>query len=184
MHHGDTPHRRAQGGSARALEARALEAWAELPAILLDRHLTVLSSTALARAVSPSFFEGVNLAVYTFVDAAEEPCAERNDESREQVVAMLRESLDRHEPDEPFRRIVGELSTRSDVFAQSWAAETSARTSGVVLIPHDVVGPLALTYRQVRADGDHTVVVLHPRSAQSRAALTQLAEAVRESDSV
>jgi hypothetical protein len=170
----------------------ALESWSHSPAVLLDRHLTVESSTMLARAVSPSFVEGVNLAVFTFVDAGslcsdrDDPAADPQagwDSSADQVVAMLRESLDRHEPDDSFRRIVGELSTRSSAFAQKWAGETSARNTGSVVIEHAVVGPLMLDYLLMPAAEDHVLMVLRPRTAQSRAALRQLADAVRSSES-
>ena len=118
------------------------------PALVRDRHLTVLASNALARALSPAFAEGVNLARFAFVDSADHAGAKGWDAATTQIAAMLRESLDTHREDEPFRRIVGELSATSATFTEAWADEIPPAQQGVVTFLETPVGELALAYRE------------------------------------
>lgn len=175
MQSGGEPHHRQLAPHVRG----ALDAWSDVPAFLVDRHLNVVASNVLARAVSPSFDEGVNLAVYTFIDSAEAQCNTSGwVTSAQQVTALLRESLDEHEPDDSYYRIVGELSTKSSAFADEWAVETKSSSSGWVWFPHEVVGPMTLKYVNRRIGNAGLLFVWHPCDEQSRAALSQLADTV------
>lgn len=119
-----------------------------VPALVRDRHLTVLASNALARALSPGFAEGVNLARYAFIDSAAHAGAHGWDAATSQIAAMLRESLDHHQVDDTFRRIIGELSATSATFSEAWADEVPPARQGVATFLCTEVGELTLAYRE------------------------------------
>ena len=153
-----------------------IEDWHTVPAVLRDRHLTVVASNALARALSPGYVEGVNIARFTFLDAAsfsDQPCWP---EITGQVGAMLRDSLEQHEEDARFRDIVGELSTKSDAFSEAWAEDARPTDTGTANYFHDAVGEFTLGYRQlwVAEDHDDVLMVWSPTDARSRSALFRL----------
>jgi len=150
--------------------------WAGVPALLRDRHLTVVASNALARALSPGYAEGVNIARFTFLDSAafsDDPCWP---EVSGQVGAMLRDSLEQHEEDARFRDIVGELSAKSHQFSAVWAQGARPSATGTANYFHSAVGSFTLGYRQlwVAEDHDDVLMVWRPVDAASRAALERL----------
>ncbi|MBH0023655.1 hypothetical protein [Salinibacterium sp. SWN248] len=139
----------------RALASAHLRNWREVPAVLLDRHLEVLASNPLARALSASFERGVNLARFTFL----EPTVERSGASftaaATQIAGMLNDSLALHEGDSEFREIVGELSAKSHTFSEVWAKESiGAQVTGNVGFTDTRVGTLSLGYSLVRIPED------------------------------
>jgi hypothetical protein len=154
--------------------------WAGQPAVLLDRHLRVLAATRLARALSPGFRPGVNLVRFTFLDAAGRQDSPSWRAAADQIAALLRESLDRHEGDRGFPAVVGELSATSAAFARSWAGGAPAASSGSVDLPDTAVGRLSLGYRLTRLpDDDSTLVLFEPLDATAREALRRLAVRAR-----
>ncbi|NQX05942.1 hypothetical protein HQQ82_14085 [Rathayibacter sp. VKM Ac-2856] len=165
----------------RGRAAAALAPWARRPAVLLDRHLTVLAATGPARALSPAFRTGTNLARYTFLDTLDQQESPSWQVAADQITAMLRDSLDRHEGDRGFLAVVGELSATSSAFAHSWAGGARAATSGSVDLPATAAGPLRLRYRLSRIppaaddDDERTLLLFEPADATSREALERLA---------
>jgi len=154
-----------------------LDSWRAVPAFLCDRHFTVMASNAAARAVSPAFVEGTNLARFTFL----EPDVDRGHamwpEASSQVAALLRESLDEHEADSSFHTIVGELSARSRDFSVAWADDArAAKTRGVIPFDETPVGRIVLGYQLLTVPGqDRDVLfVWHPVDDRSRHRLRTL----------
>lgn len=150
--------------------------------MLLDRHLRVLSATPLARALSPHFLEGADLARSTLLDSIDLqdlPCWR---EAAEQVTALLSASLDRHDGDREFRSIVGELSVSSPAFAAAWARDAPVRGSGAVRFLDTAVGAVPLDYRLIRPpqDDECTLLLFEPADLAARRALERLAVTVRE----
>ncbi|MFJ2369868.1 hypothetical protein [Microbacterium sp. NPDC087665] len=142
-----------------ALRAR-VESLADRPALIRDRHLTVLASNTMARALSPGFDEGVNLARYAFIDAVDHAGDAGWYESTSQIAAMLRDSLDIHRDDAPFRRIVGELSARSPQFSVAWADEAAPARQGEVTFVDTAVGDLTLVYREEWLDDTQAEAIM------------------------
>ena len=165
------------GAGARDWLAAAIAGWSGVPALIRDRHLTVIAANPLARALSPSFEPGVNLARFTFLDAARFDRDGSHEEFRTQVAAMLRDSLDQHEEDAPFRGLVGELSARSLPFAEAWATEVRARRSGSATFDHTAVGSITLGYRELWIDGtyDDVLMLWRCEDSESRHKLGELA---------
>jgi hypothetical protein len=157
-----------------------IDDWATVPAVLRDRHLTVVASNALARALSPGYCAGVNIARFTFLESSgwrDQPCWT---EVTGQVGAMLRDSLEQHEEDARFRAIVGELAAKSSDFAAVWAGDARPADTGSATYFHDGVGAFTLGYRQlwIAEDHDDVLMVWRATDAASRRGLARLARRV------
>ncbi|MFB2581665.1 hypothetical protein ACEXQD_10455 [Herbiconiux sp. P15] len=139
---------------SRAAIRALISNWHGIPAVLCDRHFTVVGANDAARALSPAFTEGVNLARFTFVDADIDRDDAMYDTAANQVAAMLRESLDQHHGDDQFRGIVGDLSVMSSDFAVAWADDSlSAKAAGVIDFTATPVGLIRLGYQVLRVAG-------------------------------
>ena len=176
-----------------------------LPAVVTDRHLTVVTSNPLAQALTGAFRPGVNIARYAFLgpsdddddededradtDRADTDRADTDRTGRDgtdanqpdtagdaagtgrldtiaQVAAMLRDSLEQHEEDDGFRRLVGELSSQSILFARTWAHDhrRPARTGEVRFAPASV-GPLSMAFQELLIPDDFALRLLLWRPA-------------------
>ncbi|MBF4613426.1 hypothetical protein [Curtobacterium sp. VKM Ac-1376] len=149
-----------------------------LPAVVTDRHLTVVSSNPLARALSGAFEPSVNMARYTFLDPVVDDDAPGWSDAAGQIAAMLRDSLDQHEEDAGFRALVGELSSQSIDFARAWAhdARRPARTGTVRFAPVSV-GPLTMVFQELLIPDDFALRMLLWRpdgTPDARAAFARL----------
>ena len=167
--------------AGRARLRALLGSWAGVPAFVHDRHLTVVACNPLARALSPNFREGGNLARSTFLDP--EVARSQPDWAAlaGQVAGSLRDSLDENDADDAFRSIVGELSARSRTFSEAWADESGeVEQTGSCRFPHRAVGGMTLAFHRLRPPGqtDDTVVVWRPVDEASARSLTMLAELV------
>jgi hypothetical protein len=167
-----------EDGRDRVLEV--MERLRGVPAVVRDRHLTVIASTPLAKALSPSFEEGVNLARFTFIDAAvlsDEPCWT---EASRTVAAMLRESLDDHDEDAPFRGLVGELSAKSERFSEEWADDSRREHAGSATFVHEVIGAMTLGFREHWLDDSRetAVIVWSGDTEEAAERLSRLSELV------
>ncbi|MFG6403717.1 hypothetical protein [Microbacterium sp. P04] len=158
---------------------RLVSGWAGTPAFLCDRHFTVIVANDLAHALSPAFREGMNLARFTFM----EPNVDRRDPAydrvSQQVVALLRESLDEHRGDDVFRSIVGDLSVDSAEFATAWADDTLKATSrGVAEFVDTRAGSLRLQYELLRmpGNGEDTLFVWGPADVESTRSVRNLVD--------
>jgi hypothetical protein len=157
-----------------------VSSWTGVPAILCDRHFTVVVSNTAARALSPAFTEGVNLARFTFL----EPGVDRDhlmyDRAATQVAALLRDSLNQHRGDDiSFRDIVGDLSVLSVDFATAWANDSfPARASGVIDFADTAEGVVRLGYQVLyvpNIEGD-CLIVWGAADEESSRALARLVE--------
>ncbi|SEB14244.1 MmyB family transcriptional regulator [Leifsonia sp. 21MFCrub1.1] len=155
-----------------------IESWPGIPAFVRDRYLTVLFSNDLAKAVSPAFHDGVNLARSTFLDSDVLVSNPGQDAIVEHVTGTLRDSLNRHESDDGFERIVSELGAKSSAFATAWAREDAPDAADSFTFTPDVVGRMTLAYQQLNIPGffDLTLVVWRPVDENSRMALARLSE--------
>ncbi|MCS5498565.1 hypothetical protein NY547_15045 [Cnuibacter physcomitrellae] len=156
-----------------------IDSWPAIPAFIRDRYLTVVAANGLARSVSPSFREGVNLVRSTFLDSDVLHTSPHPRLIAEHVAGTLRESLSRHESDGDFEQIVEELSAASTQFAAAWNDEEAVPgEQDTFTFPHDIVGALTLGYQQLSIPRhfDLTLVVWRPADEASRTALAELEE--------
>jgi hypothetical protein len=167
---------------ARAQVRLLISSWNDIPAILVDRHLDVIESNALARALTDSFETGMNLARYTFLNPDVHRSGRQWESVAAQVAAMLRDSLDEHDDDRAFLDIVGELSTMSRDFSRAWADDSRrASSAGQVPFPRSAVGSVSLGYMLFRIPGDpdDVLIVFGGADEHSRTALSHLVSVVR-----
>jgi len=158
-----------------------LDSWTTVPAFVRDRHLTVVASNSIARAVSPSFDVGINIPRFTFLEGIGDVDGCERGEVVSQVAAVLRDSLKQHDPDAGFQSIVGELSANSDDFSRRWAdEERSAKNTGTTTVHNAMVGTMTLAYQQLHFPDDFELVLVVWRAVDdpSQRALEQLAEII------
>jgi len=173
--------------ASRRAETRALvRSWTHTPAVLVDRHLNVLVSNPLAKALSESFFEDTNLAQFTFLHPGVVRDAGCWEDTAAQVAALLRDSLDQHEADRAFLAIVGELSTRSWDFSDAWAQCQPARPTGMVTFLGTSVGDVSLAYHLTRVpeNFDDTLILFGTVDDDSKGLLDRLAAVLGSRGSV
>ncbi|GAA2228943.1 hypothetical protein N1031_05960 [Herbiconiux moechotypicola] len=146
------------------------------PAFVYDRHLTVVASNAAAVVVAPGFAVGSNLARFTFLPSTADTNARDWSAKRDQVAALLRESLHRHLEDEKYLDLVGELATLSPDFASAWAAEPASSPAGEFVFSSPVVGEFLLRYHLFPLAGrsGETLAIWHAPDLAGEEALRRL----------
>jgi len=163
-----------------------VQSWSHTPAVLVDRHLNVLVSNLLARALSDSFVETTNLAQFTFLDPEVVRDADCWADTATQVAALLRDSLDQHDEDRAFLAIVGELAAKSWDFSDAWALRGQAKATGVATFLGTEAGDINLSYHLTRVpeNFDDTLILFGTVDDESKDALDRLAAALGSSGSV
>jgi transcriptional regulator with XRE-family HTH domain len=136
-----------------------LDAMTMAPAYVRNGRLDVLGANALGRAVfSPLFATAArtpNLARFIFLDPAAQEFYLDWEELAADVVALLRGEAGRDPYDRALSDLIGELSTRSDVFRTWWAAHNvRLHRTGVKRMHHPEVGDLTLGYESMELTAD------------------------------
>ena len=141
-----TPHLRAQ-------TQRLLEAMTMAPAYVRNGRLDVLGANSLGRAVFAPLFDTArvpNIARFIFLDPSAQNFYRDWEEVAGDTVALLRAEAGHDPYDRGLTDLIGELSTRSDVFRTWWAAHNvRLHRSGVKHLRHPIVGDLTLTYESL-----------------------------------
>lgn len=123
--------------------------------------------------------EPVNLARFCFLDPAAADYYADWDDAADATVALLRTEAGRDPYDRSLSDLVGELSTRSEVFRVRWAAhDVRLHHRGTKTFHHPVVGELRLDFEalDLPAEPGLTLTVYSPEpGSHSQDALTLLA---------
>jgi transcriptional regulator with XRE-family HTH domain len=191
--------RAASGGGivVRPAVQRTLDALAT-PAYVRNGRRDILAANALGEALyAPVFadpFRPTNVARFVFLTPrAEEFFPDQATIARD-TVAALRSEAGRNPYDRGLTDLVGELSTRSELFRKLWAEhDVHFHASGVKKMRHPVVGDLDLTFEamEIAADPGLTLVTYSAepgsRSAEGLSLLatlvaTDAAERARDHD--
>ena len=157
-----------------------LDFMGDVPAYVRDKHLNVVASTPMARALSGAFTVNVNLARYVFLNPEFRDLVMDWPDIAGQTTASLRNSLEQHEEDSWFTELVGELSANSEAFATAWAHDyRDAATWGRVSLQHPQVGPIVMIYQElvIPDDFENVLVVWRPSQA-ARGAYSRLVSVV------
>ena len=142
-----TPRR--SGDGLRPSIQRLLDAVTEAPVVIRNQYFDYVAANRLGRALyAPVFAEPrPNSARFTFLDPAAQEFYREWERSARELVATMRGAAGRDPYDRRLSDLIGELSTRSDVFRTWWGAhDVRYHRSGVKLIHHPVVGDLDLVY--------------------------------------
>ena len=132
----------------------ALDAVVDGIAFVRDQHQDLLATNSLARAFySPVIGDGgrtPNLARFQFLDPASRDFYPDWELFAEMCVGIMRAAAGRDPHDAGLHDLVGELSTRSEVFRRLWSAhDVRSHGAGTKRFVHPVVGELTLAYEEL-----------------------------------
>lgn len=152
-------------GASRPALQWMLEAFADGVAFVRDAHQDLVAVNALGRAFyAPMIGDGgrpVNFARFQFLDPASRDFYPDWDLFADMCVAVMRAEAGRDAHDRAMQDLVGELSTRSEVFRRLWGAH-NVRThgAGTKRFRHPVVGELTLAYQELAITDEPRLVML------------------------
>ncbi|KQO84033.1 XRE family transcriptional regulator [Frigoribacterium sp. Leaf263] len=128
-----------------------LAAMTTVPVFVQNGRLDAVGTNPLGRALFSELFRGqgspVNAARFVFLDARSQDFYRDWDGNARQIVAVLRREAGRSPYDRELSDLVGELSTRSDLFRRLWAShDVREHRTGTKNVHHPVVGDLSLSF--------------------------------------
>lgn len=143
----------------------ALSSIADGVAFVRDPRQNLLATNALGRAFySPVIGDGgrtPNLARFQFLDPAARDFYPDWDLFAHMCVGVMRAEAGRDPHDTALQELVGELSTRSEVFRRLWAEHDVRRHgAGTKRFRHPVVGELTLAYEELAVTAEPGNVLL------------------------
>jgi len=158
--HTSTPRRRRRAQQPiRATVQHTLDAMAGVPAFVRNGRLDILGANRLGRALYSEHFDSPalpsNTARFVFLDPRATTFYVDWDRVANDVVAVLRAEAGRDPYDRDLSDLIGELSTRSELFRTLWAAHNVRRhDTGLKRFHHPVVGELILTFEAMELVAD------------------------------
>jgi transcriptional regulator with XRE-family HTH domain len=143
---------------------RLLDSMTMAPAYVRNGRLDVLAANRLGRAAFAPLFDirflPVNMARFIFLDSAAAEFYQDWDRVASDTVALLRAEAGRNPTDRALSDLIGELSTRSEVFRVRWADHNVRQhRSGVKHLHHPVVGDMSLAYESMELVADVGLVL-------------------------
>jgi transcriptional regulator with XRE-family HTH domain len=181
---GSTRRRKPAPMSVRPAIQQVLDAMTDAPAWVRNGRHDIVAMNQLARALySPVLADPRRPAnttrfVYLHPEAAEQFFVDY-DRIANDAAAMLRLEAGKNPHDKDLIKLVGELSTRSELFRQRWAShDVQFHRSGQKRLRHPVVGQLDLNYESMEltsAPGLHLNVYTAPAGTPTADALKLLA---------
>lgn len=142
-----------------------LDAMRDAVAVVRDQRQDMIAANALGRAFySPLIGQGgrtPNFARFLFLDPAAHDFYPDWDRFAAMCAAMMRVQAGRDPHDKALQDLVGELSTRSEVFRTLWAAhDVRIHGAGTKRFRHPVVGELTLAYEELALTAEPGQVLL------------------------
>lgn len=130
---------------------QTIDAMATVPVFVQNGRLDAVATNPLGRALFSEMLDGAqpsaNAARFIFLDRRAQTFYRDWDGQTRQIVAVLRAEAGRSPYDRQLSDLVGELSTRSDLFRKLWGAhDVREHRTGSKNVHHPVVGDLDLTY--------------------------------------
>ncbi|MDP4510203.1 helix-turn-helix transcriptional regulator [Nonomuraea turcica] len=146
--------RRTSPTTIRPMIQQVLDAITDAPAWVRNGRHDILAMNRLARALySPVLADPrrpANTARFLYLDEAAREFFVDWDRIANDAAAMLRLEAGRNSHDRALIELVGELSTRSEVFRQRWAShDVQFHRSGMKRLCHPVVGRLDLNFESM-----------------------------------
>jgi transcriptional regulator with XRE-family HTH domain len=151
--------RPAEKQQIRPVVQRIIDGMTALPAIVLNGRLDLLAANRLGVALYSPVYDDpsrpVNLARFCFLNPHATALYPHWDEAANTTVAMLRIEAGRNPYDRALSDLIGELSTRSEIFRNRWAAHNVVlHRAGAKQFRHPVVGDLSLAYEVMELSAD------------------------------
>lgn len=158
--HAPTPRRRRGAQpNVRPGVQQMLNAMAAVPAFVRNGRLDILGVNRLGRALYSQHFDSpaqpANTGRFVFLDDRSRDFYPQWDGVAADVVAILRAEAGRDPYDRDLSDLVGELSTRSELFRTLWAAhDVRTHDTGTKLVRHPLVGELELRFEAMQLVAD------------------------------
>jgi transcriptional regulator with XRE-family HTH domain len=157
--------RTARGGAPRPSLTWALDAITEGVAFVRNYRHDLIATNLLGRAFyAPVIGDGgraPNLARFQFLDPVAREFYPDWERFAEMCVAVMRAEAARDPHDRELQDLVGELSTRSDVFRTLWGAhDVRQHGAGRKNFRHPVVGDLSLAYEEFAVTAEPGTIML------------------------
>jgi transcriptional regulator with XRE-family HTH domain len=143
---------------------QVLDAMADAPAWVRNGRHDILAANRMGRALYSPVFDDprrpVNTTRFTYLNPAAREFWRDYDQIADDAAAMLRLEAGRNPHDEGLIRLVGELSTQSELFRQRWASrDVKYHRSGRKRLHHPVVGDLDLDYESMELPSEPGLVM-------------------------
>jgi hypothetical protein len=143
---------------------RLLDAMTMAPVYVRNGRMDVLAANRLGRALFAPLFgspaKPTNMARFIFLDPAAPEFYQEWDRLASDTVALLRAEAGRNPTDRGLSDLIGELSTRSDIFRVRWADHNVRQhRSGIKHFHHPVVGDISLAYESLELVADPGLVL-------------------------
>jgi hypothetical protein len=141
-----------------------LDAITGAAAFVRNDRLDILGGNPLGYALYSLMFEDearpVNTARFVFLDPRAQDFYADWERATRETVAVLRSAAGRDPHDRALSDLVGELSTRSEVFRTHWASHNVRfHLNGVKRFHHPVVGELSLNFERLELAADHGLTI-------------------------
>lgn len=155
---------RAVPAEVRPAVRQVLEAMADAPAWVRNGRHDILAANRMGRALYAPVFDDphrpVNTTRFTYLNPAAKEFWRDYDKITDDAAAMLRLEAGRNPHDEGLIRLIGELSTQSELFRQRWASrDVMYHRSGVKRLHHPIVGDLDLNFESLELPSEPGLVM-------------------------
>ena len=131
---------------------QTIDAMSTVPVFVQNGRLDAVATNALGHALFSVMLEDArppaNAPRFMFLDPRAQTFYREWDAQTRQIVALLRAEAGRSPYDRQLSDLVGELSTRSELFRKLWGAhDVRQHGTGLKNVHHPVVGDLDLTFQ-------------------------------------
>jgi hypothetical protein len=144
---------------------QTIDAMSTVPVFIQNGRLDHVAANALGTALFSEMLDDArmpaNAARFLFLDPRAQTFYRDWEGNTRQIVAVLRAEAGRSPYDRQLSDLVGELSTRSDLFRRLWGAhDVREHRTGIKNVHHPVVGDLDLTYQSMDLASDRGLLML------------------------
>ncbi|NQX26116.1 helix-turn-helix domain-containing protein [Microbacteriaceae bacterium VKM Ac-2854] len=138
----------------RASVQQMIDAMSTVPVFVQNARLDAVATNRLGHALFSEMFvderRPMNAARFVFLDPRAQTFYQDWAGNTRQMVALLRREAGRNPYDKHLSDLVGELSTRSELFRKLWSShDVKEHRTGLKSIHHPIVGDLDLTFESM-----------------------------------
>ena len=142
-----------------------LDAMTGVPAVVQNGRLDIIAANRLGFAVFSELYvqpkRPANFARFVFLEPHAQTLYRDWKDAAQQTVALLRSEAGRAPYDRALTDLIGELSTRSELFRTLWAShDVREHRTGLKRIHHPIVGDLDLNYEGMNLTADPGLLLL------------------------
>lgn len=144
---------------------QTIDAMSTVPVFIQNGRLDAVATNRLGRALFSEMLDEarppVNAARFVFLDPRAQTFYQDWEANARQIVAIFRAEAGRSPYDRQLSDLVGELSTRSDLFRKLWGAhDVREHRTGIKSVHHPIVGDLDLTFQSMDLASDRGLQML------------------------